>query len=69
MARIPFVTPNDVPADERPAFDRFVQNRGSVPNVGPYALLAYNMNAYELQAPANAKKKRCRCRRSTCLRP
>ncbi len=39
MARIPFVTPNDVPANERSAFDRFVQIRAGVPAAGPYALL------------------------------
>ena len=41
MARIPFVTSNDIPDNERPAFDRFVQNRGSIPNAGPYALLLH----------------------------
>ena len=41
MARIPFVTPNDVPANERPAFDNFVKARGSVPAAGPYALLLH----------------------------
>ena len=41
MARIPFVTPHDVPANERPAFDRFVQQRGSIPGAGPYALLLH----------------------------
>jgi 4-carboxymuconolactone decarboxylase len=39
MARIPFVTPADVPAAERAAYDAFVKTRGSHPNVGPYALL------------------------------
>jgi len=41
MARIPFVTPNDVPANERPAFDSFVQKRGRTPDSGPYALLLH----------------------------
>ena len=41
MARIPFVTPNDVGDSERPAFDRFVKDRGSVPNAGPYSLLLH----------------------------
>jgi 4-carboxymuconolactone decarboxylase len=41
MARIPFITPNDVPADERPAFDSFVQKRGGMPGNGPYALLLH----------------------------
>lgn len=34
MARIPFITPNDVPANERPAFDSFIQKRGSMPGSG-----------------------------------
>lgn len=41
MARIPFVTPNAVSTNERPAFDRFVESRGSVPAAGPYALLLH----------------------------
>jgi len=41
MARIPFVTPNDVPANERLTFDNFVKARGSVPAAGPYALLLH----------------------------
>ena len=41
MARIPFVTPNDVPDNERPAFERFVRQRGSIPSAGPYALLLH----------------------------
>jgi 4-carboxymuconolactone decarboxylase len=41
MARIPFVTPKDVPERERPAYDAFVQKRGSVPASGPYALLLH----------------------------
>ena len=39
MARIPFVTPADVPANERAAYDAFVKVRGNHPRVGPYALL------------------------------
>jgi len=39
MARIPFVTPSVVPANERAAYDAFVNKRGSPPSVGPYALL------------------------------
>lgn len=41
MARIPFVTPDQVPVSERPAYDSFVQKRGSAPHVGPYALLLH----------------------------
>ena len=41
MARIPFVTPADVPESERAAYDAFVQKRGSQPNAGPYALLLH----------------------------
>ena len=41
MARIPFVTPNDIPESERPAFDRFVESRSGVPAAGPYALLLH----------------------------
>jgi 4-carboxymuconolactone decarboxylase len=41
MARIPFVTPEAVPDDEREAFDSFVQERGSTPSAGPYALLLH----------------------------
>ena len=41
MARIPFVRPQDVAEKERPAFDAFVKTRGSLPEVGPYALLLH----------------------------
>ena len=41
MARIPFVTRDDVPESERAAYDDFAQKRGSVPNAGPYALLLH----------------------------
>ncbi len=41
MARIPFVTTNDISAPERPAFDHFVQVRGGIPDTGPYALLLH----------------------------
>jgi 4-carboxymuconolactone decarboxylase len=41
MARIPFVTANDIPVQERPAFDQFVQVRGGIPDTGPYALLLH----------------------------
>ncbi len=41
MARIPFVTPHDIAANEKPAFDRFVGDRGGIPGAGPYALLLH----------------------------
>ena len=41
MARIPFITPDDVPESERAAYDAFGQKRGSRPNAGPYALLLH----------------------------
>ena len=41
MARIPFVTPKDVPGKERAAYDAFVQKRGGQPQAGPYALLLH----------------------------
>ena len=41
MARIPFVTEQDVPKNERAAYDDFLQKRGSRPNAGPYALLLH----------------------------
>ena len=41
MARIPFVTRNDVVESERAAFDAFVRERGGVPAAGPYALLLH----------------------------
>jgi len=41
MARIPFVTADDVSASEKAALDAFVQKRGSLPEAGPYALLLH----------------------------
>src|SRR5262245_49789670 len=41
MARIAFVTPADVPASERPAYDAFLQARGGRMNSGPYSLLLH----------------------------
>jgi 4-carboxymuconolactone decarboxylase len=41
MARIPFITADDVLEGERAAYDAFVQTRGSRPNAGPYALLLH----------------------------
>ena len=41
MARIPFVTRDAVRENERPAFDAFVNMRGSQPASGPYALLLH----------------------------
>lgn len=41
MARIPFVTRDDIRENERAPYDAFVQKRGSAPNAGPYALLLH----------------------------
>jgi 4-carboxymuconolactone decarboxylase len=41
MARIPFVTRNDVPNSEKAAYDAFVHKRGREPDAGPYALLLH----------------------------
>jgi 4-carboxymuconolactone decarboxylase len=41
MARIPFATRNDIQEREKPAYDAFVQARGSAPAAGPYALLLH----------------------------
>lgn len=41
MARIPLVTGNDVQENEKAAYDAFVQERGSRPESGPYALLLH----------------------------
>lgn len=41
MARIPFVTRNDVVENERVAYDAFVKQRGSPPTAGPYGLLLH----------------------------
>jgi 4-carboxymuconolactone decarboxylase len=41
VARIPLVTRDAVPEDERAAYDQFMQSRGNRPNVGPYTLLLH----------------------------
>ena len=41
MARIPFVTRDDVHESERPAYDAFLDSRGGRLNAGPYALLLH----------------------------
>jgi 4-carboxymuconolactone decarboxylase len=41
MARIPLVTRDAVPQDERAAYDAFSAKRGSEPKVGPYSLIAH----------------------------
>lgn len=41
MARIPLVTPKDIPANEKTAFDEFVRTRGAFPDTGPYALIGH----------------------------
>ncbi len=47
MARIGPASREDVPADQREAFDRFVAERGSVPATGPLAVM---LNAPEMLA-------------------
>ena len=41
MARIPVVTPKDVPENEQAAYDAFVNRRGKFPDHGPYTLLLH----------------------------
>jgi 4-carboxymuconolactone decarboxylase len=41
MARIPPVTRDAVPPDERAAYDAFCANRGSEPKTGPYSIIAH----------------------------
>ena len=41
MARIPLVTRDDVPEQEKSAYDEFMKSRGNRPNVGPYSLLLH----------------------------
>ncbi len=41
MARIPYATPSDILANEKPAYDDFVRARGQAPASGPYALLLH----------------------------
>ena len=41
MARIPPVTRDAVPQNERAAYDAFSAKRGSEPKVGPYSLIAH----------------------------
>jgi 4-carboxymuconolactone decarboxylase len=41
MARIPFVTREDVLESERAAYDDFLKKRGGRPNTGPYKLLLH----------------------------
>ena len=41
MARIPLVTRDNVPEEEKGAYDEFIKSRGSRPNVGPYSLLLH----------------------------
>ena len=41
MARIPTVTRDAVPPDERAAYDAFCANRGSEPKIGPRSLIAH----------------------------
>lgn len=41
MARIPLVTRDHVPENEKSAYDEFMQSRSNRPNVGPYSLLLH----------------------------
>lgn len=41
MARIPLVTREQVPEQEKGAYDAFMQARANRPNVGPYSLLLH----------------------------
>jgi 4-carboxymuconolactone decarboxylase len=41
MARIPLVTRDAVPANERAAYDAFSASRGSEPKIGPYSIIAH----------------------------
>ena len=41
MARIPFVTRNDVAENERATYDAFAKQRGTAPTAGPYGLLLH----------------------------
>lgn len=41
MARIPVARREDVPQNERPAYDAFLAARGGRPNTGPYSLLLH----------------------------
>jgi 4-carboxymuconolactone decarboxylase len=41
MARIPLVTRDAVPQNERAAYDAFCASRGSEPKMGPYSIIAH----------------------------
>ena len=41
MARIPLVTREAVPENEKAAYDAFIASRGNRPNTGPYSLLLH----------------------------
>jgi hypothetical protein len=41
MARIPPVTREAIPPNERAAYDAFSAARGSEPKIGPYSLIAH----------------------------
>ena len=45
MARIPTASRESVPQDQLAAFDEFVNQRGSVPDIGPIAIM---INVLEL---------------------
>lgn len=46
MARLPIATRENVPADQREAFDEMVQNLGSVPQYGPGSALIHVPQAH-----------------------
>ena len=41
MARIPLVTRDNIPEEEKGAYDAFIKSRGNRPNMGPYSLLLH----------------------------
>ena len=41
MARIPLASRESVPEDQRAAFDAFVQERGSIPQHGPFSVMLH----------------------------
>src|SRR5262245_6905614 len=41
VPRIPFITPQTVPQNEKAAYDAFLKKRDGVLNSGPYALLLH----------------------------
>jgi|AP95_1055475.scaffolds.fasta_scaffold03321_4 hypothetical protein len=54
MARIGPASREDVPADQREAFDRFVAERGSVPATGPLSVMLNAPGSSRLGAGAGS---------------